>query len=80
MVHCAGAKKGSALRKKKGFHRGGTYSILLLEAFKLFVRAEEKSFNRCSGCAVGWKLGDNLLSFDYSVEYAALINQRSWLF
>lgn len=61
MVHCAGAKKGSALRKKKGFHRGGTYSILLLEAFKLFVRAEEKSFNRCSECAVWLEVGGQFI-------------------
>jgi len=29
------------------------------------------------GVLFGWKLGDNLLSFDYSVEYVVLINQGS---
>ena len=75
MVYCALAKKGSVRERRKGF-TGGIHTECCYWGLPNCSRALRK---KASIGALGWllcrKLGDNLLSLDYSVWYVWLINQ-----
>lgn len=70
-------KRAVRCERRKGF-TGGVHTVSCFwRLLNCLCVLRKKASIGALGVLFGWKLGDNLLSFDYSVEYAVLINQRS---
>jgi hypothetical protein len=54
-------KRAVRCERRKGSTGGVHTEPCALGALKLFARAEEKSFNRCSGCAIWLEVGGQFI-------------------